>query len=87
MNNMRLFTSYRQARSLQTLNTVVCGLPRVVEIKGLIHSYLYYVASTFDINPGLVHSEELDSLEVPQSPEQDLKPIERYNSLPWQHLI
>jgi hypothetical protein len=38
-------------------------------MKGLINSYLDYVASTFDVNPGLVHSEELDSLEVPQSPE------------------
>jgi hypothetical protein len=33
--------------------------------RGLINSYLDYVASTFDVNPGLVHSEELDSLEVP----------------------
>ncbi len=45
------------------------------------------MASTFDVNPGLVHSEELDSLEVPQSPEQDLKPGDRNVSLPWRHLI
>jgi hypothetical protein len=50
-------------------------------MKGLINSYLDYVASTFDVNPGLVHSEELDSLKVPQSPEQNLKPVDRNISL------
>ena len=86
MNNLWWFTSYRQARSLQTPNTA-CGLLVLGEMKGLINSYLDYVASTFDVNPGLVHSEELDSLEVPQSPEQDLKPGDRNVSLPWRHLI